>query len=75
MCNILSAIGVDNVKFSPLMVKGAIPEYHMQIKESIEEQLARAKDDFQNDKFSIIDKYTNDASFDKIFKKNAAIVI
>lgn len=72
MCNILSAIGVDNVKFSPLMVKGTIPEYHMQIKESIEEQLARAKDDFQNDKFTIIDKYTNDASFDKNFQKKCA---
>lgn len=69
MCRMLSNLGVDNVKFSPLMVKGAIPEYHMKIRENIEEQLIKAKSDFQNAKFSIIDKYTNDASFDKKFGK------
>ena len=46
ICKILSNIGVDNVKFSPLMVKGTIPEYHMEIKGSIEEQISKAKSDF-----------------------------
>ncbi|MCM1251248.1 MAG: radical SAM protein [Clostridium sp.] len=72
MCKILSGIGVDNVKFSPLMVKGAIPEYHKQIRGNIEEQLMKAKSDFQDEHFSIIDKYTNDASFDKQFEKKCS---
>lgn len=69
ICKILSAIGVDNVKFSPLMVKGAMPEYHMQIRKCIEEQLVKAKSNFQNEHFTIIDKYTNDDSFQKDFEK------
>ena len=69
MCRILSSAGVDNVKFSPLMVKGKIPEYHLQIRSKIEEQLARAKSDFQSPDFSIIDKYTNDDSFQQNFQK------
>ncbi len=69
MCSILSEIGVNNVKFAPLTVKGMMPEYHMEIKESVEEQIANAKMDFENGKFSIIDKYTNDESFDKEFIK------
>lgn len=69
MCKILSAIGVDNVKFAPLMVKGKIPEYHMKIRGDVEEQIARAKGDFQRADFAIVDKYTNDDSFDKAFTK------
>lgn len=72
ICKILSNIGVDNVKFSPLMVKGAIPEYHMKIRENIEEQLLKAKSDFQSEHFSIIDKYTDDDSFNKNFEKKCA---
>lgn len=44
----------------------------MEIKGSIEEQISKAKSDFQNDHFAIIDKYTNDDSFNKNFEKKCA---
>lgn len=71
MCRLLSSIGVDNVKFSPLMVKGAIPEYHMEIRNQVEEQIKMAEADFQSNAFRIVDKYTNDESMDENFVKCA----
>lgn len=72
MCKMLSEIGVDNIKFAPLMVKGKIPEYHYKIRDSVEEQIHRAIDQFQNNTFTIIDKYTNDESFSKEFVKKCS---
>lgn len=69
ICKILADAGADNIKFSPLMVKGTIPEYHAQIKKDVEEQIARAKSDLSGNCFTIIDKYTNDESLNKEFKK------
>lgn len=69
LCRIFSGLGVENIKFSPLMVKGEMPEYHANIKNKAESQIMRAKDDFQKINFSIIDKYTGDESFDRDFKK------
>lgn len=69
MCKLLFNIGVDNIKFSPLMVKGTIPDYHKSIKSNVERQIKRAQEDFANEKFAIIDKYTNDQSLNKNFEK------
>lgn len=72
MCRLLSNLGVENVKFSPLMVRGEIPEYHMQIREKVEEQIAMAKSDFQSENFTVIDKYTDDDSFNRNFRKQCS---
>ncbi len=69
MCDILSGIGVDNVKFSPLMTKGTMPEYHHEIAESVMEQIQKAKSDFEKKEFQIIDKYSNDDSLNSHFVK------
>lgn len=69
MCKMLFEIGVDNVKFSPLMVKGTIPEYHMEIRQQVEKQISKAKTELESKYFSIIDKYTDDQSFYKDFEK------
>lgn len=69
ICSLLSSIGVDNIKFSPLIIKGTVPQYHMDIKDKVEEQISRAQADFQNSRFKIIDKYTNDESLDLNFVK------
>ncbi len=70
MCDLLASIGVNNIKFSPLMVKGTNSDYHMEIKAEVEEQLAKAVEKFQSDTFCIIDKYTNDESLEKNFVKS-----
>lgn len=69
ICSILSKIGVNNIKFSPLMVKGRIPEYHNEIKLKVQEQIKKAKNNICNQEFIIIDKYTDDESLDVNFKK------
>lgn len=71
MCHLVSGIGVNNIKFSPLMVKGEIPQYHREIKAEVETQIKKAIDDFQRDNFMIVDKYTDDESLDQNFEKCA----
>lgn len=71
LCKIFSGLGVENIKFSPLMVKGKMPEYHAGIKEKVESQIKRAREDFQKNNFTIIDKYTNDESINQDFQKCA----
>lgn len=68
LCGILAEMGVNNVKISPLMVKGA-PEYHEEIKGEVEEQIRKVKEEIVNSNFTLIDKYTDDASMDTDFKK------
>lgn len=69
LCRILSEIGVNNVKFSPLMVKGKMPEYHYQIESHVKEQIIRAKEDVESQTFKVIDKYSNDESLKDDFIK------
>lgn len=71
LCRILTGLGVENVKFSPLMVKGKMLEYHTKIISEVESQIKRGKEDFQNENFTIIDKYTDDESFNQEFQKCA----
>jgi len=68
-CKMMSAIGVNHVKISPLMVKGTIPEYHASIRGQVGEQIQKVKEELQNSQFALIDKYTDDDSFNKNFKK------
>lgn len=68
-CKLLSGIGIDNIKFSPLMVKGAIPEYHREIRYIVMEQLEKARKELQTERFSIIDKYSEDESLTSNYQK------
>lgn len=69
MCKIANTIGVNNIKFAPLMVKGEIPKYHVDIKDEVESQIREAKKNLEDDKFRIIDKYSKDDSFNVDFCK------
>lgn len=69
ICNIAKGIGVNNIKFAPLLVNGSIPKYHKVIKNSVEEQLERCKTNFASDSFKIIDKYTDDFGLEENYKK------
>lgn len=68
-CKMLSEVGVNNIKLSPLMIKGKIPEYHASIQKEVEEQIVRVKEELQRPEFVLIDKYTDDDSFDENYQK------
>lgn len=68
-CEKMKKMGVNNIKFSPLMVKGDNVAYHASIRESVEKQLADAKENLSADRFHIVDKYTGDEMLDEEFRK------
>ena len=68
-CDMMKKIGVNNIKFSPLMVKEDIPTYHKAIQKEVEKQLAMAKQKLNTDTFSIVDKYSDDMMLDSDFEK------
>jgi len=68
-CRKMQGIGVNNIKFSPLMVKEDIPEYHQAIQKEVEDQLKAAKKELVKTDFEIIDKYSNDMLLDENFEK------
>lgn len=67
-CKEMKAVGVNNIKFSPLMVKNVL-EYHNDILKAVEEMLVHAKEDLETDTFNIVDKYSGDMMLDEKFKK------
>lgn len=70
LCRLVKELGVDNIKLSPLLVKADEAEYHESIKESVSEQIFRAKEEMETENFIIVDKYTNDLALDDNFQKS-----
>ena len=55
-----SELGVNHVKITPVWIKEGFFEYHAPLKESVMEQIARAKRDLNNSRFKVFDTYEND---------------
>jgi MoaA/NifB/PqqE/SkfB family radical SAM enzyme len=70
LCRLVKELGVDNIKLSPLLVKADEAEYHETIKESVSEQIFRAKEELETEGFTVVDKYTNDLALDENFRKS-----
>lgn len=70
ICKLVKTLGVDNIKLSPIMVKENEADYHKEIKDTVEEQILRAKNDLENDRFRIVDKYTDDIAMNNEYRKN-----
>lgn len=68
LCKLMSKIGVDNIKLSPLRLDGDLGEYHKPIRENVKNQIRQAKKEFENDRFHIVDKY-DDVSLDEHYQK------
>lgn len=73
ICRIASGIGVNNIKFAPIMVKDFTAKYHQNIAPIVEEQIVHAKENFERNDFKIIDKYSNDIGLDEEFQKQYCI--
>lgn len=69
LCELMSKLGVDNIKLSPLRLDGDLGEYHKPFEKSVKSQIKQAKSEFENDKFKIIDKYSDDAGLDEHYQK------
>jgi len=69
VCRIAKEIGADNIKLSPILVKGRESTYHSAIRERVSEQILLAKEQLETDRFTIVDKYTSDLSFEEDFQK------
>ncbi|MBE5865477.1 MAG: radical SAM protein [Lachnospiraceae bacterium] len=62
-------LGVNNIKFSPVLVKSEEEAYHSEIKDSVNAQIARAKAELEEASFRIVDKYTNDYALSESYVK------
>lgn len=70
ICRLVKEAGVDNIKLSPIMVKEDEAGYHDEIKDTVGEQILRAKEELETDTFHVVDKYTNDLAIDHNFEKS-----
>lgn len=69
VCKLVKTIGCNNIKLSPVLVKGNEEEYHNRIKEGVIEQIDRAKGELEDDNFRIVDKYSNDYALSDSYVK------
>ncbi|MGN0141585.1 MAG: radical SAM/SPASM domain-containing protein [Roseburia sp.] len=69
LCKIIAETGADNIKLSPLRLNADLGEYHKPIEHTVKEQIKRAKADFENGRFAIIDKYDGDAGLEENYCK------
>jgi MoaA/NifB/PqqE/SkfB family radical SAM enzyme len=69
LCRLIAEIGADNIKLAPRCLDGDLREYHKPIEHTVKEQIMRAKADFENDRFTIIDKYDGDAGLEEHYCK------
>ncbi len=67
-CQKMKDAGVNNIKFSPLMVKDTLG-YHKDIKKEAEKQLGQAKYSLQSESFAVVDKYSGDMLLEQGFEK------
>ncbi len=70
ICKLAKGLGTDNIKLSPLMIKKNEDEYHNGIKCLVSEQIAKAKEELENESFRIVDKYTDDMAMTNSFVKS-----
>lgn len=59
MARMVKELGVNHIKYAARVTKDLF-EYHESFKQSAIEQIERAKSDFENDGFRVIDKYAGD---------------
>ena len=69
ICSLVKKLGVNNIKLSPILVKSEMKKYHTQIKDKVTEQIREAKSRLENEKFRIIDKYTDDIALEGACEK------
>lgn len=69
LCKLASEIGVNNIKLSPMRLDGSLNQYHSAIEDDVQRQILRAKQDFENQQFTIIDKYDGDSSLNEVYEK------
>lgn len=69
ICKLVKNLGVDNIKLSPILVREGEKAYHNIIKETVMNQIAEAKSELEDNKFRIIDKYSNDIALDDLYEK------
>jgi MoaA/NifB/PqqE/SkfB family radical SAM enzyme len=69
ICRLVKNLGVDNIKFSPILIKSNEVAYHKGIKDLVTEQINEAKIKLENETFRIVDKYTNDTALEDAYIK------
>lgn len=69
ICKLAKGMGADNIKLSPLMVKDGEAGYHEMIKDTVTEQINRAKSQLEGCSFRVVDKYTDDLSMEEGYEK------
>lgn len=69
ICSLVKRLGVDNIKLSPIMVRESQAEYHGKIKENVMEQIKDAKIQLEDEKFRIVDKYSDDVALNDSYMK------
>lgn len=62
ICEIAKRMGVNNIKFAPLILSSDTLEYHKKIENEVTAAIQEAIATYANDDFSIINKYNLDAS-------------
>lgn len=62
-------IGVNHLKITPLYTPRNFERYHNLFKENVINQIKRAKEEFEDDSFSIFDTYENDFALTSIHKR------
>jgi len=68
-CELMKSIGVDNVKFSPIIFKEGSIEYHNKFSKECNELIEKAKHDLEDDTFSVINKYEESLNTCTIFHR------
>lgn len=69
ICKLVSNIGVNNIKFSGMMIQKGTQEYHQQIKEKVDELIEKALLENKNTDFKIINKYEENLGFTREYNK------
>lgn len=59
MAEMMKKLGVNHVKFAPLITTNTV-EYHSEFKNQVIEQLNETKNELNDENFKVIDLYTND---------------
>ena len=73
ICRIVKKLGVDNIKLSPILVKDEQENYHNEIKKNVMEQIQEAKQKLEDEKFRIVDKYSDDIALINSYEKDYSI--
>ena len=69
ICSLVKKLGADNIKLSPILIKERQKDYHNKIKDSVMEQIYKAKVELEDYRFRIIDKYSNDIALEGEYEK------